>query len=203
MSGCEESVELRAREHAGLGLAVAPAIVADFGALRIARSPCEMQLIVSHTRLSRRRTLAPAVSSTDVIAPTAGRSPGGRRRCGRRVSDPLAASEARTPASAGTLEQPGWRLAPFHATSHLTRPLSGDDDRAAVSARLRSCSSRRVLSGDILAASGVQRTAVQRPPTLRLIKRVAQRDSIHTRVNCGHVETTTGKTRRYQDAEAT
>ena len=48
MSGCEESVELRAREHAGLGLAVAHAIVADFGALRIARSPCEMQLIVSH-----------------------------------------------------------------------------------------------------------------------------------------------------------
>ena len=48
MSGCEESVELRAREHAGLGLAVAPAIVADFGALRIARSPCEMQLLVSH-----------------------------------------------------------------------------------------------------------------------------------------------------------
>ena len=127
--------------------------------------------------------LAAAVSSIDVIVPTAGRSPGGRRRCGRRVSDPLAASEARTPASAGTLEQPGWRLAPFHATSHLTRPLSGDDDRAAVSARLRSCSSRRVLSGDILAASGVQRTAVQRPPTLRLIKRVTHGDCVHTRVN--------------------
>ena len=76
-----------------------------------------------------------------------------------------------------------FRLAPFRASSHLTRPLSGDDDRAAVSVRLRSCSSRRVLSGDILAASGVQRTAVQRPPTLRLIKRVPQPDSLHTRVN--------------------
>ena len=62
VSGCEESVELRAREHAGLGWAVAPAIVADIGALRIARSPCEMQLLVSHAvvaqahwrRLSRR-----------------------------------------------------------------------------------------------------------------------------------------------------
>ena len=126
------------------------------------------------TRGCRAGTLAPAVSSTDVIAPTAGGSPGGRRRCGRRVSDPLAASEARTPASAGTLEQPGWRLAPFHATSHLTRPLSVCVDRVAVSARLESSSSRRVLSGDILAASGVQRTAVQRPPTLRLIRRLGE-----------------------------
>ena len=143
---------------------------------RLWRAPnSQVSLSYATCRVARAHVagaLAAAVSSIDVIVPTAGRSPGGRRRCGRRVSDPLAASEARTPASAGTLEQPGWRLAPFHATSHLTRPLSGDDDRAAVSARLRSCSSRRVLSGDILAASGVQRTAVQRPPTLRLIKRV-------------------------------
>ena len=62
VSGCEESVELRTREHAGLGWAVAPAIVADIGALRIARYPCEMQLLLSHAvvaqahwrRLSRR-----------------------------------------------------------------------------------------------------------------------------------------------------
>ena len=56
VSGCEENVELRAREHAGLGWAVAPAIVADVGALVIARYPCAMQLLC-HTRKSRRRTL--------------------------------------------------------------------------------------------------------------------------------------------------
>ena len=48
MSGCEVSVELRAFVHAGLGGAVAPAIVADVDALGTARSACEMQAVVSH-----------------------------------------------------------------------------------------------------------------------------------------------------------
>ena len=71
----------------------------------------------------------------------------------------------------------------FVACELLRVPATVADDRGAVSDRLRSCSSRRVLSGDILVASGVQRTAVQRPPTLRLIRRVTQGDCVHTRVN--------------------
>ena len=63
MSGCEESVELRAREHAWFGGAVAPAIVADVGALGIARSACEVQVVVSHAVVAqahwRRRSRRP------------------------------------------------------------------------------------------------------------------------------------------------
>ena len=135
------------------------------------------------TRGSRAGALARAVWSTVVIARTAARSPGGRRRYPWRVSDRGAESEARRPASTGTPGQPGWRLAHFVACELLRVPATVTDDRGAVSVRLGSCSSRRVLSGDILVASGVQRTAVQRPPTLRLIKRVTQGDCVHTRVN--------------------
>ena len=70
----------------------------------------------------------------------------------------------------------------FVACELLRVPATVADDRGAVSGRLESCSSRQVLFGDILVASGVQRTAVQRPPTLRLIKRVPQPDCVHTRV---------------------
>ena len=91
---------------------------------------------------------------------------------------PLAASKARTPASAGTLGSLDRVSRHFVRCELLRVPATVDDDRVAVSARLESSSSRRVLSGDILAASGVQRTAVQRPPTLRLIKRVSIQYSV-------------------------
>ena len=143
-----------------------------------------MQVCVSAAGVEQ-RALASAVSSTDVIARTAGGSLGSRRRCGDRVSDLLLHRRRGGPASAGTLGQPGSRFAPNPTSGHLTRPLSGDDDRGAVNVlnvRLQSCWSRQVLFGDSLAIAGVQRAAVQRPPTLRLIKRVPQPDCIHTRV---------------------
>ena len=140
--------------------------------------------------------LGPAISSTALIAPTAWCPQGGRRRCPWRVLELHVASEARTPASAGT---PGSldRVSRHFVRCELLRvPATVDDDRVAVSARLESSSSRRVLSGDILVASGVQRTAVQRPPTLRLIKRVSHADCVHTRVkNSGGSCSTRGRAR--------
>ena len=51
----------------------------------------------------------------------------------------------------------------FVACELLRVPATVADDRGAVSVRLESCSSRQVLSGDILAAAGVQRTAENGP----------------------------------------
>ena len=96
----------------------------------------------------------------------------GRRFTGRSASvrrpslRSSAASEARRPASAGT---PGPAAASLGRVSRL-----GPPDEAA-QRRRPGCGecpatklfvSSRVLSGDVLAAAGVQRTAVQRPPTL-------------------------------------
>ena len=159
------------------GAAVAPAIVADVGALGTARRACQMQVVVSPVRMEQSHSGRQSRRVVDRHDSTDGRRFTGRSASVRRPSlRSSAASEARRSASAGT---PGPAWVAFRASGHLTRPLSGDDDRGAVNVRLSRCSSRQVLSGDILAAAGVQRTAVQRPPTLRLIMRVPQPDNVH------------------------
>ena len=103
----------------------------------LARSAEQDVLVDARFRVARdveQRALVSAVSSTVMIARTAGGSLGGRRRCGGRVSDLLLHRRRGGQRRLARLGQPGSRLAPF--------PTSGAPDEAAERRRRPSCGER-------------------------------------------------------------